>query len=382
MRIAVISMIRDAWGGSEEIWYDMAKEALKQGHQIYHVAYQVGKVHPKTTELLQLGVVQFYRPSLQIPSSCTVWSKMQKRISFFFKKRWNNAIKQVMQLNPDVVLYNGTCYSIKDEEKLLSQIQKTQTPLYIIGHYTNEFECTLSKLEQSIVLKAYKLAKQVFFVSNRMKDTVEKQLNSKINNCTIIRNPINLPEIGIITYPSSINPIQIAVVGNLICLHKGQDKVLQIFSGQSWKNNNWHINFYGDGIDKQFLVDLSKKLNINHQVSFHGRVNNIQDVWKANHILLMPSSMEGMPLALVEAMLCGRTAIVTDVGGNTDWIEDEVTGFVAKNTTTASIEDAINRAFLRKVDWESMGKAAFDKAIHLYDKHAGKTLLNLILPTS
>jgi glycosyltransferase involved in cell wall biosynthesis len=45
----------------------------------------------------------------------------------------------------------------------------------------------------------------------------------------------------------------------------------------------------------------------------------------------MASSGEGKPLALTEAMLCGRPAVVTDVGGNAELVSDRVTGFVTQS---------------------------------------------------
>ena len=61
---------------------------------------------------------------------------------------------------------------------------------------------------------------------------------------------------------------------------------------------------------------LAEKFDIADRVTFHGHVNDIrEDIWAKNHILVMPSYYEGMPIALVEAMLSGRTAIVTDFQG-------------------------------------------------------------------
>ncbi|WP_308253742.1 glycosyltransferase [Geminocystis sp. GBBB08] len=40
--------------------------------------------------------------------------------------------------------------------------------------------------------------------------------------------------------------------------------------------------------------------------------------------------MESSPLALVEAMMCGRVAIATSVGGIPELLEDEITGFIAQ----------------------------------------------------
>ena len=88
--------------------------------------------------------------------------------------------------------------------------------------------------------------------------------------------------------------------------------------------------------------------------------------------------MEGMPLAVVEAMICGRVAIVTDVGGNTEWISHGITGFVANKADISSIEKSMDEAFEQQNQWKNIGKAAHERAIQLYDPHPGKTLLHLI----
>ena len=40
MTIAVISMIRDNWGGSEELWAAMAEVALEQQYTVLHLCYE------------------------------------------------------------------------------------------------------------------------------------------------------------------------------------------------------------------------------------------------------------------------------------------------------------------------------------------------------
>ena len=71
------------------------------------------------------------------------------------------------------------------------------------------------------------------------------------------------------------------------------------------------------------------------QVHFRGHVANIKEVWEQNHLLVLPSRYEGLPLALVESMWCGRPAVVTEVAGNTEVCVDNVTGFVAPAPTVA-----------------------------------------------
>lgn len=57
-------------------------------------------------------------------------------------------------------------------------------------------------------------------------------------------------------------------------------------------------------------------------VAFLGHVENVEDVWAKHNALLLPSRFEGMPLVVVEAMLCGRPCIATDVGGNSELIQE------------------------------------------------------------
>jgi glycosyltransferase involved in cell wall biosynthesis len=57
-------------------------------------------------------------------------------------------------------------------------------------------------------------------------------------------------------------------------------------------------------------------------------------------------------------MLCGRICIVTDVGGNSEVIEDGVHGFIAKDVSAAGNGEVLERAWQRRADWQSMGEQA------------------------
>lgn len=65
-----------------------------------------------------------------------------------------------------------------------------------------------------------------------------------------------------------------------------------------------------------------------------------------------------MPLALIEAMLCGRAAIVTNVPGNAELLEEGVTGFIARAPDVVSLDEALERAYVCRADWQAMGERA------------------------
>jgi glycosyltransferase involved in cell wall biosynthesis len=93
-------------------------------------------------------------------------------------------------------------------------------------------------------------------------------------------------------------------------------------------------------------------------VTFGGFSDDMAEVWSRHHGLVLPSRCEGLPLVVVEAMLSGRVPIVTDVGGNREAVDDEVTGFVAAAATEDALDDAMERAWQRRGEWRAIGAAA------------------------
>jgi len=81
-------------------------------------------------------------------------------------------------------------------------------------------------------------------------------------------------------------------------------------------------------------------------------------IWRENHIILMPSFMEGLPIVLVGAMLCGRVPIVTDIGGHAEVVEDNVSGFIALKPTIEDLDNALSRAMSCIDELEKIGRKA------------------------
>lgn len=148
-----------------------------------------------------------------------------------------------------------------------------------------------------------------------------------------------------------------ACVARLEPSAKGQDILFEILSESFWKTLPIQVNLYGSG---NWEVGL-RELAAYHQlecVRFHGHVSRIVDIWNDNHLLVLPSRYEGTPLALIEAMWCGRPCVVTKVGGNSEICVDGETGFVAAAAEATVFGGTLKRAWDRRNEWEEIGTAA------------------------
>ena len=102
---------------------------------------------------------------------------------------------------------------------------------------------------------------------------------------------------------------------------------------------------------------MSRNLGLTN-VTFAGFVRDVPAIWSAHHGLILPSRCEGLPIALVEAMLSGRVPVVTDVGGNAEVVEDGATGYLAAAPTEDALDDAMERAWNERHRWREIGAAA------------------------
>jgi glycosyltransferase involved in cell wall biosynthesis len=207
--------------------------------------------------------------------------------------------------------------------------------------------------------KAYLHAKTIFFVSQKNKTLTERQFGTELPHALVVRNPFNVDFHFYPPYPASNGKMQLAVVGRIDPFHKGHDIVIDVLSHQKWKDRPLVVNCFGEGPKLNTLRLFAKNAGV-ECLHFKGHVSDIGKIWEEHHALFLPSRLEGTPLALVEALLSGRTAIVTDVGGNAEIVKDNITGFIARSASVHDVDEALERAWARRTEWEEIGKKAAD----------------------
>jgi glycosyltransferase involved in cell wall biosynthesis len=91
----------------------------------------------------------------------------------------------------------------------------------------------------------------------------------------------------------------------------------------------------------------------------------LAEIYERAHALLLPSSREGFPLVIMEAMANGVVPIATAVGGIREHLRDGVTGWLIETESEADVVRAMTHAVERLLDralLDQMSAAAYEYA--------------------
>ncbi|MFG2953257.1 glycosyltransferase [Streptomyces sp. NPDC048291] len=110
----------------------------------------------------------------------------------------------------------------------------------------------------------------------------------------------------------------VVCVGRL-CRQKGQDVLLRAWPEVLRRVPGARLALVGDGPDRETLRLLAAAAtppaSVAAPVEFVGPVADVRPWYRAADLVVLPSRWEGMALAPLEALACGRPVLVTDVDG-------------------------------------------------------------------
>nr|WP_262905308.1 glycosyltransferase [Hymenobacter nitidus] len=215
-----------------------------------------------------------------------------------------------------------------------------------------------------MIQQIFRTARQCFFVSRHNLELTQLQLGQRLPAAEVVWNPYNVPFAGELPSPATASDgvVRLACVARLHIPDKGQDLLLQVLAQPKWRQRPLHVSFYGDGPDELALRDMVDFLDLRAAVSFGGYLPDVTHIWQQHQALILPSRHEGLPLALVEAMLSGRPTIAANAGGMAELLADNVTGFLAAAATVEALDEALERAWTHRTSWPQMGAEAARQA--------------------
>lgn len=129
------------------------------------------------------------------------------------------------------------------------------------------------------------------------------------------------------------NKYVISCVGN-VSGRKNQRLLMKAFSSIATNYPDWQLEFWGSKSSRyaKSMEEEIRAKGLEDRIFVKGKTNHIGNVYARSDIFCIPSTSEGFPQGLAEAMSAGLPAIgIRTCGGTNELIQDGVTGYLVDN---------------------------------------------------
>lgn len=212
--------------------------------------------------------------------------------------------------------------------------QDSRIPIEVIRSYSNV------KFEINYAAKRYK---RIVAMSNYIKN---EAVLAGISEQSIVVNPYFTPVIGESNEENSdeYSVKRIVFVGRL---HpsKGVHMLIKSLSKILKNQSNVVLDIIGDGLFKNELFNLISSENIPlEKIIFHGWLSHEETTQKIKEafIIVFPSIYpEAFGIVGIEAMMRSKPIVAFDAGGVSEWLENNVTGFLVELKNEKLFEEKV-----------------------------------------
>lgn len=147
---------------------------------------------------------------------------------------------------------------------------------------------------------------------------------------------------------------------------KGHHIAINAFRKIVNKHPDTRLLIVGDGRLMNELRNHVKELSMLDFVIFAGKQKNIPEILSIIDIFLLPSLVEGLPIALLEAMSSGKAVVATKVGENENVISNNKTGILIEPSSEEELTEAILYLLSGRISIKELGKSARDVVVQNY----------------
>lgn len=226
--------------------------------------------------------------------------------------------------------------------------------LAVMGMYHNSFDSCKLVGDLPRVQRTYSQATRFLALTEVDRD---RYASAGMSNASYIYNPVEL-----ISSPERVDWLarekKIVYVGRF-AKEKNIPWMIRIWASVAELYPDWSFEIYGVGPEEDDIALEILRSGVSRSVQVMGSTQNPEGVFASSRIMLMASDYEGLPVAVVEAGLCGLPTLTVDCcPGMSILVDDGVSGYV----TPVGDVDAFRSRLVEMMDDvqlnESLGLAA------------------------
>lgn len=161
--------------------------------------------------------------------------------------------------------------------------------------------------------------------------------------------------------------------------NKNQEQLIRASAELADKIPNLKILLAGNGPNEQNLLNLIDDSKLKDTVVLLGYRTDLEKITPIVDLVVSCSRREGMPLNIIEAMLCKKPIVATYNRGHKELIKEGVNGFLVSPDSVLDMADRINGYYQDKNMMSNFGREGYEIAQNYTVRSVKKELIDLLL---
>jgi glycosyltransferase involved in cell wall biosynthesis len=191
-----------------------------------------------------------------------------------------------------------------------------------------------------------------------------ERLKAPAADVETIYNPVRLEAVRAAPGEAEAARVQLGIPpGAFVCLSVGRmdppkahDLLLRAFAAAA-RPDSWLV-LLGKGPRREALERLAAELGVAERVRFVDSVPSVAPYLALADLFVFPSRLEGLPVALLEAMCAGLPCLASDIPPHAEVVEEGVTGRLFPRDDGAALQAAMERLQGDPAERARLGAAA------------------------
>ena len=213
------------------------------------------------------------------------------------------------------------------------------------------------------ILKVARMVDRIIFISDYERRFFKKLI--KKTSLPTFHNLITIKNGAIDSFAEyqeiSVTPKTLIYLGRLED-YKGIRELIAAFQEVSPKHKGATLHIYGDGPLAEYC-----KQHQTSQIIYHGFTDQPLAKVASAEIFILPSYIEGLSLALIDAAMLQKAIVTTNIDGNPEVVQDSLNGFLVPAKDQQALADAINRLLENPALVQEFAKASRVKYLKEFD---------------
>ncbi|MCD7112827.1 glycosyltransferase family 4 protein [Limosilactobacillus agrestis] len=332
-----------SWGGAQLHVLELCADQLARGNE---VTFIVGNKGPLLDKVKQLkGVKVILLPSLVREISPT------------------NDIKAIVELrkiikseSPDIVHLHSSKAGVIGRLSSIGLRRKIKVIFTVHGWaFTDGVSSRLKKSLYRIIEKSVRHFTDLFICVSYYDEKIGKRdkVLDSTSNVKVIHNGSITPSEQNINY-SVHTPLRLVMIARF-SPQKDQETLINAVT--KLPKDRYKLTFVGDGETLQTNKELVSKYGLDHNIKFTGFKDDISDELINNDVYILSTHYEGLPISIIEAMSYGLPILATNVGGNSEMLENNINGFLF--TSKDELAEKLNYLINNPETVKKMGQKSY-----------------------